>query len=395
MASKTKNVLIMVSRSDSFGNDLIIGIIEYSKLCGNWSLTTELPPYLEALEKAKHKYSFKNSGFDGVIASIPNKEKANKLYFGDVPAVIAHETDEKKLHNIPSIVCDNTEIGRLAANFFHERGFRNMAFFGFREFNWSVERQTKFIDANKQLNLETDIFLLPKKAFKQKSENEARVISWLKNLKTPAAILCANDDLGLYLIKRCKEVEIKVPNQIAILGIDNNEIDCNLTSPSLSSISYNSQKAGFQAAEILDQMMDGKAPQNYKILISPLNIINRMSTDFFAVPDTDILNAINFIKSNSRNLISVDDVARAVNISRRNLSRKFRDTLGRSISNEIKRAKTELICHMLTETDISVSTIAYKMGFNDATHISRFFKSQIKVSPIEYRNNYSINKGSS
>lgn len=379
----------MVSRTDSFGNNLIVGIIEYSKLCGNWALTTQLHPYLE---KNQSRYTFKGIGVDGVIAYIPNKDKADKVFFGDVPAVIAHETEENKIHKITSIVCDHHGVGALAANFFNERGFHNIGFFGFKEFNWSIERQKGFEKANKDFGLKTNVFLLSTKAFKPQPKNEQKIISWLTSLKFPACVLCANDDLGMYLIKICKKSEIQIPNQIAILGVDNNEIDCNLTTPSLSSISYNSQKAGFQAAEALDRLMHGKAPLQDKIIISPVGVINRMSTDIFAVPDEEVLKAVSFIKSNSRNPIQVDDVARAINISRRNLSRKFKQYLGRSIANEIIRARIDNICHMLTDTDISVSEIAYKTGFNDATHISRFFKAQTKLTPLEYRNKFSIKK---
>ncbi|HBG27137.1 MAG: hypothetical protein A2Y10_18625 [Planctomycetes bacterium GWF2_41_51] len=387
MTSKIKNIMIMISRDDSFGNNLIAGIIEYSKLCGNWTLTTQLPQYLE---KHQSQYSFKGTGIDGVIAYIPNKEKADKIFFGDIPAVIAHETEENKIHKITSIVCDHRKIGTLASNFFKERGFHNIGFLGFEEFNWSIERQKGFENANALFGCKTKTFLLPAQAFKPRPQNEKKIISWLKSLHYPACVLCANDDLGLYLIKTCIKAEIKVPGQVAILGVDNNEMDCNLTTPSLSSISYNSQKAGFQAAETLDSLMLGKPALYEKIIVSPIGVINRMSTDSFAVLDEDVIKAINYIKINNRTLIQVDDVAHAINISRRNLSRKFKNTLGRSISDEIRRTKAEYICHLLADTNTSVSEIAYRTGFNDATHISRFFKEQTGITPLEYRRNYSL-----
>lgn len=391
MASRLKNVMIMISRSDSFGTNLIVGIIEYSKLCGDWALTTDLPPYLEKQQQSQSPYSLQSAGFDGVIAYIPNKDKANMINF-DIPAVIAHETDEAKVHSLPYIVCDNREIGKLAALFFKEKGFTNIGFLGFVEFQWSIERQKSFKNANEEIGLATNTFLLSASVFNSKTDNQQQIITWFTELKKPAAILCANDDLGLYLIRLCKNAGIKVPDQIAILGVDNNEIDCNLTTPSLSSISYNSQKAGLQAAEILNKLIDGKKISQKKILISPVEVINRMSTDIFAIADSDVLEAIKFIKINSRNPIQVDDVAVAVNISRRNLSRKFMKALGRSISSEIKRANIEDICHMLTDTNMSVSKIAYRTGFTNASHISRYFKMQTGSTPLEYRDKFSIKK---
>jgi LacI family transcriptional regulator len=389
MAANMKNVMIMVSRYDSFGNDLIQGVIEYSKFCGKWALTTELPPYLASYHDEGLNYSLEDSGFDGVIAYIPNRHEADKIHFGSLPAVIAHDTQESPNHEIPYITCDNMEIGELASSFFDERGYKNRGFFGFRNFEWSVQRQKGFTEANRREKIKTDSLLIESPEFKPDSELEKKVLPWLENLPKPACILCGNDDLGLYLIKTCKKHEIKVPDSIAILGVDNNEIDCNLTTPSLSSISYNSKRAGFQAAQTLDLLMEGKPAPNRKIVISPVKVVDRMSTNAYAVTDIDVIKALSFIKNNSMTPLQVTEVADAVNLSRRTLSRKFKQHIGRTIADEIKRAQTGAISQMLINSHMSVSEIAFRIGLNDSSHISRYFKMNTGLTPLEYRKKFS------
>jgi LacI family transcriptional regulator len=390
MSAKFKKVMIMISRADPFGDNFTRGIIEYSKLYGNWNLTTQLPLYLEKQTSQNKTIVLKEAGFDGAIAYIPSQEKAKKVSFRGLPAIVAHATEESKLYNIPYIVCNNDAIGKMASVFFNERGFRNMAFYGFKVFEWSMQREQSFVQANTKLSVTTEIYLTSSDDFTKNTPKEKQILStWLKNLPKPIAILAANDDLGIRLVQLCQENNIKVPSEIAVLGIDNDEIECNLTTPSLSSISYNSKGAGFQAAQILDDLMDGGKVHQQIILISPIEVINRQSTNIFAVGDKDVLKALDYVKNNSRSIIQVEDIATAIGMSRRNLARKFKKHIGISIHNAIKQARTEDIRHMLVDTDLPVTQIAKSLGFTDASHISRYFKLQTGTSPVEYRKKYS------
>jgi LacI family transcriptional regulator len=390
MSGIFKKVMIMISRADPFGDNFTRGIIEYSKLHGNWNLTTQLPLYLEKQTSLNKTIILKNAGFDGAIAYIPNQDKAKKVSFRGLPAIVAHYSEENKLYNIPYIVCNNKAIGKMASTFFNERGFRNLAFYGFTGFDWSMQRQESFVGANTNLGMETKLYLTTSDAFTKNTAKEKRELAnWLKKLPKPMAILAANDDLGIRLVQMCQENDIKVPSEIAILGIDNDEIDCNLTTPSLSSISYNSKGAGYQAAEMLDGLMNGQTIDKHIILIHPIEVINRQSTNIFAVGDKDILMALDFIKSNSRNILQVEDIASVVGMSRRNLARKFKIHLGISIHDAIKQTRTEDIKHMLTDTDLPITQIATSLGFADASHISRYFKVQTGITPVEYRKQYS------
>jgi LacI family transcriptional regulator len=390
MGEKHKKVMIIISRADPFGDNFTRGVIEYSKLHGTWNLTTQLPLYLEKQTSLNKLIVLKDAGFDGVIAYIPNRDKAKKVCFRGLPAIVAHYTEESKLYNIPYIVCNNEAIGKMASVFFNERGFTNLAFYGFAEFDWSMQRQNSFVKANADLGLETKLHLTTSNSFtKNTAREKQKIADWLKKLPYPVAILAANDDLGIRLIQICQENDIKVPSEIAILGIDNDEIGCNLTTPSLSSISYNSKDAGFRAAEMLDGLMNGQTIDKHIIFIHPIEVINRQSTNIFAVGDKYVLEALDFIKTNSRNILQVDNIAAAIGMSRRNLARKFKEHLGMSIHDAIKQTRTEGIRHMLIDTDLPITQIAISLGFTDASHISRYFKVQTGITPVEYRKKYS------
>ncbi|OHB51459.1 MAG: hypothetical protein A2Y12_08565 [Planctomycetes bacterium GWF2_42_9] len=385
-----KKVMIMVSRSDPFGYNFTRGIIEFSKLNGAWNLTTQLPPYLEKQNSKNKPIVLKDVGFDGAIAYIPNQDNAKKVSFRGLPAIVAHFTEESKLYNIPYIICDNNAIGKMASDFFVERGFRNFAFYGFRVFEWSMQREQSFTQANNLLGLSTDIYLTSSDEFTKNTPQEKQKLSnWLKKTPKPIAILAANDDLGIRLVQICQENNIKVPSEIAVLGVDNDEIECNLTTPSLSSISYNSKDAGFQAAQLLDSLMNGEKINQQIIPISPIEVINRQSTNIFAIDDKDILKALDYIKNHSRSMLQVEDIASAAGMSRRNLARKFKTHIGISIHNAIKQARTEDIRHLLIDTDLPITQIAKSLGFTDASHISRYFKFETGISPVEYRKKYS------
>ncbi|OHB44344.1 MAG: hypothetical protein A2Y13_09175 [Planctomycetes bacterium GWC2_45_44] len=390
MGAKHKKVMIMISRADPFGHNFTRGVIEYSKLHGTWNLTTQLPLYLEKQTSLNKLIILKNAGFDGAIAYIPNQDKAKKVSFKGLPAIVAHYTEESKLYNIPYIVCNNKAIGKMASAFFNERGFRNLSFYGFAGFDWSMQRQDSFVSANAGLGIETKLYLTTSDSFtKNTAMEKQKLANWLKKLPNPMAILAANDDLGIRLVQICQENNIKVPADIAILGIDNDEIDCNLTTPSLSSISYNSKDAGFQAAEMLDGLMNGQTIDKHIIFIHPIEVINRQSTNIFAVGDKEVLKALDFIKTNSRSILQVDDIATAIGMSRRNLARKFKNHLEMSIHDAIRQARTEGIRHMLIDTDLPITQIAISLGFTDASHISRYFKVQTGITPVEYRKKYS------
>jgi LacI family transcriptional regulator len=200
--------------------------------------------------------------------------------------------------------------------------------------------------------------------------------------------MACNDDRGEWVIEACKIAGLSVPDNIAIIGVDNDQLICDLCSPPLSSIVMNVEKAGYEAAALLDKMMSGEKIHNSEIPIQPTHVAVRQSTDTLAINDSDVVAAIRFIRSHSKDVIQVNDVVNVVPLSRRVLEKRFRSILGHSIFDEIRRVRVEQIIQMLAETEMSVSEIAQVLGFPDVAHVSRYFSKEKGMSPLAYRKQY-------
>ncbi len=197
--------------------------------------------------------------------------------------------------------------------------------------------------------------------------------------------MACNDMRGQHITEACAKAGIEVPYEVAIIGADNDSHVCDISNPPLSSIALDVEKAGFEACELLDKLMAGKKLKPRMIVIHPTRIVTRRSTDIIAIEDAIISEALQFIHNNANRPIQVSDITKALNVSRNALNYKFMKILRRSVYNEIKRVRIELIRQMLLETDLSVSHIALKLGYYNANHIARYFKQKTGISPLEYR----------
>ena len=217
-------------------------------------------------------------------------------------------------------------------------------------------------------------------------QSELQQISeWLASLPKPLAIMACNDDRGRHVIEACKMANVKIPYEAAVLGVDNDELFCELCDPPLSSIARDTEAAGFEAAAVLDKLMSGQKTDCNRIIVHPTHVVARVSSDILAIEDPEVAKALSFIEYHSRQHTLVDEVADAVAMSRRNLHRRFVKTLGRTVHQEIRRARVELVVQMLLETDMTIAQIAYALGWPSEKHIAREFKAVKGVTPLAFR----------
>jgi LacI family transcriptional regulator len=263
----------------------------------------------------------------------------------------------------------------MAAEHLLERGFTNFAYCGFKNMPWSIERCEAFDKKIRKAGFTVRMYLSPVSQISSLIEHLAtKLPKWLHSLRFPTGVMCCNDDMGRILLDVCKSARINVPEQIAVVGVDNDDLVCELTDPPLSSVSLNSRVAGFEAAVLLNKLMNGTKMAGQVIIHRPSFVATRQSSDVYAIRDKEVAAALAFIRTNVRKPILVSDVARSVSLSERQLFTKFRNALSRSVHDEIKRARIEQISKLLTETDLSITEIAYNMGFTGTEHISRYFK---------------------
>jgi len=378
-----KRIVLLIETSRAFGRQLIMGIAHYSKLNGPWSFYKE-PIGLKS--SIPHLTSWKP---DGIIMrdSLITKE----LLKLKIPTILAVH-DSQYPQNLPVIKTDSYSIAKLASEHLMEKGLKNFAFCGFDSYDWSKERRINFCRFNSKVGYKTYIYCQPKRIKKNDWENEQHhVRDWVKALPKPVGIFACNDDRGQDILEVCKLLNLKVPEDVAVMGVDNDPMVCNISDPPLTSIALNVESAGYQAAKLIDDMIDKKNIYGKQIIVTPSYVVQRQSSDIFAVDDISVAQAISFIKNNARNKILVEDVVKAVNINRRTLERRFRRAIHRSIVEEIKYTRIELISKLLIESDFSISQITSFFNFTDVEHISRYFKREKGVGLRAFRKNNKSN----
>lgn len=374
--NKIPKIILSIETSRQVGRELLMGIADYANINGPWCF------YSEPGDKKVSLPQTKDFSADGMIASINSAKKALKLREYDIPII----TKDFKIEGIPVIEGDNESISNLAANHFFKMGLKYFAYCGCNRFEWSKKRGNFFKQFFVENNLEK-YFYEKTIAFKQTLDKEFQELStWLRSLPKPVGILAENDERGRHIIEACKISGIIVPDEVSVLGVDNDELICNLCEPQLSSIALATRKTGFDTAKLLDQMMSKKQKiLDTKITVAPMHVIQRQSTNIIAVKDDDIIKAINFIRNNCRTPLTVTEVAETVNLSRRVLEKKFRKYLKRSVLEYIKSTRIDLISKMLIETDMTITEIAHTMGFPGVDHISRYFRQAKGINPRKFR----------
>jgi LacI family transcriptional regulator len=323
---------------------------------------------------------------NGIITREP--KKLQELIARGLPTIVVIHLEEP-IQGLPNIVTDNISVGKMAAEHLLERGFRHFAYCGFEEMFWSRDRGESFSKRIAEMGFETYLYKRPQsEVWSSKEEEQAIIANWLKSLPKPVGLMACNDDRGQYIIDACKIAGVDVPNEVAVIGVDNDDLICDLSDPPLSSIAINAKRGGYEAAELLDKLMAGKKVANQTIVVRPTHIVTRQSTDILAIEDREIALAMRFIRRHSKEMIQVDDVARAVSMSRRTLERRFRKAFGRSVHKELKRARTNQIVQMLVETNLPVSAITSILGYPSATHIARYFRKEKGFGLLAYRKKY-------
>jgi len=391
MARSRKPLKVLLAIGSSRGSErgILRGIARYSRFHGPWILYREVPFYRKPPYSSEPKHTgtstrLPDGDIDGLIGFVANSAQLRKLIPPGLPAVVLPIED--KTTNRCRIVEEDNVVGRIAAEHFLERGFTRFAFCGYDRMYWSRVRQEGFIQhlAKKGYTVYLcDFGKLP--AGTSPQTEQALIAGWLKSLPKPIGLLACNDDRAQQVFEANKTAGMHVPDDVAILGVDNDDMICELTNPPLSSIAMNFEQVGYEAAVQLDRQVQGKKASHMDIYVRPTHIHTRLSTDAVAVEDPVVAKGLRFIRDHAPDIQSVGEVVEVTASSRRLLERHFRQTIGVSIYKEIQRVRIERACEMLVATDWSLGDIAERCGFSNPIHLSVAFKRQMKVAPGQYR----------
>lgn len=363
---------------------MLNGVADYAHYHGPWSFYWE-PGGLESAWPV-----LKSLDADGII--MRDVDRLQEVLSLDIPTVvIGHK--RKEVSGVVNVVTDSMQIGHMGAEHLIQCGFKNFAFVSISNqpketVSWAQLREESFVRRIHELGFETHTYLLPRTTGRNWVRERNALATWLKSLPKPVGLMACNDDCGVQVMEACKVAELPVPDQVGVIGADNDEIVCGLSNPAMSSVAINFERAGYEAAEALHQIMQGGKRGGGKINVPATHIATRRSTDIVAVADPALGRALRFIRDHSRRAIGVGDVAKAAGFSRRALERRFRHEIGISILDQIRKARTEQICKMLVETALPVGQIAESLGFEDVQHFARYFRSAREMSPLAYRKSF-------
>ncbi len=289
---------------------------------------------------------------------------------------------------------DPKAIGKAAAEHFIERGFRNFGMFPWDENYHSRYRGESFVAALRRKKFPCDVFERGKEypphdgPMPAASGGSEQIRRWLAGLPKPLGVFCIDDSMGVWVCEVCRRTGVRVPEEVAVLSADDDDMFCSIVYPHLSSIAVPAEQVGFEAARLLDAMLSGRKPPKRPVMLPPMDVTTRHSTDVMAIEDIFVIEAVRFIRENAQRGIRVEEVAEAVSMSRRALERRFRKLIGRSPFTEIRRVQIERVKMLLARTDETLETLAPECGFSSVARMAPAFKDATGMTLGGYRRQF-------
>ncbi|MEZ0268474.1 MAG: substrate-binding domain-containing protein [Phycisphaerae bacterium] len=404
-------VLILVETSKAYGRGMLAGIGRYALAHGPWSIFFEERSLFDRLP-----HWFAQWRGDGIIVRGNSPAMVRTLMTKGVPVI---ETDGRITgFGLPLVYVDNAAVARAAAEHFAERGLTAQAYVDLSLQRWSRLRLAAYQAELARRGLPAPhVYRTPPRLLRADWQRQrARLVAWIQRLPKPVGLFAENDVTGLRVLDACRLINVPVPEQIAVLGVDNDPVLCDLATPRLSSVDLNVERMGYESAALLDQLMQARAaggqravaarlrqlraahpphpgprppdervPPALEILVESPGVALRQSTDVLATDDPDVADAARYIRERACTGIAVKDLVAELPLSRRVLERRFRAALGRSPKDEIMRVKMTRAKELLAGTDLSLAAIAAQTGFSSLNYLSNAFSRETGISPRAYR----------
>jgi LacI family transcriptional regulator len=369
-------VALLIETSNAYARGLLQGVVAWQREHRPWSLFL-----------AEHTRGDKPPAWladwdgDGIIARIENAGIARALRRVRLPMVDVSAA--RLLPALPWFETDDAAVAQAVFEHPRERGFRNFAFCGDPRFNWSNWRQEHF---QRAVQAEGGTCFAYEPASVATDRDAADDLArWLRSLPKPVGVMACYDLRGVQVLDACRRLGVPVPDEVAVVAVDNDELLCELAHPPLSSVIPNTRRTGYEAAALLDRLMNGGRARGETHLIPPLGVATRQSTDVLAIEDPHVSRAVRYIREHACDGINVRDVLRAVPQSRRLLEARFKKLLGRTPHEEILRVQLRRVKQLLTETDLPLETIAERTGFAHPEYLSVVFRREVGQPPSRYR----------
>jgi LacI family transcriptional regulator len=382
-AAESPLVAVILDAARPYDRLIIGGIAAYSREHGRWSLYVEEDP-LEKLPDLKRWHG------QGVIANFDDRRVAEAIRGLAIPVVGVgggygwHDAAS----GIPYVYTDNAAIGRLGAEHLLACGFEHLAFCGYPKSviaGWSAERAAAFRVAADAQERVCHVFTGRIGMARRWEDLQAELRSWLEALPKPIGLMACNDVRARHVLEACRGLGLRVPHDVAVIGVDNDEMICELTDPPLSSVDQAARQIGYEAAAILDQLMLGAPVAERRVVVPPLGVVARASSDTLATDDAEVVQTLQALRRDPWHRPHVADLAAAAGISRSTLEQRFRAAVGRTIHEEYVRLRLAGMQKLILETDLSLKAVAQRAGFPSLQYMTTFLRRHTGLTPARLR----------
>ncbi len=376
----SRKVALFIDMEGGYGRDVLRGVNRYTRTRMPWIMFGDPERIVAPIR------NLSNWRGDGMIVQVSSSEGFRFLENASVP--IVNVSQLMRQSDYPRVVSDSRRIGQLGALHLLERGFRHLAFCGFTDHHYSELREEAFAAEAVREGLECSRLDTepPQVRPEQWGRGQKELARWLLRLPKPVGVMACNDVRARHVSKVCFEAGIRIPEMLALVGADDDALVCETSNPPLSSVDVSAEIIGYQAAMLLDRLMNGeKIPSGETILVPPKGVVVRRSSEMFAIPDPGVAKAVRFIHDHAAEPIGVEDVVGAVPLSRRVLERRFRAVLDRTVYEMIAHARIERAKQLLLHSDIPTTAIAERSGFAYVQQFNSMFKRLVGLTPGAFR----------
>lgn len=378
-----KQVAVVMSLNKPFDRQVVLGVTRFVQRQAAWSI------YLEEAPAAKIP-DLKKWGGDGIIADLDDPGIAKAVVGLKIPVVgIGNLSDDDfRRFGISIVHTDDAAVARMAAEHLLERGLIHFAYAGDATPSvdqWNHIRRDEFTRRVRERGGDCVILADSGQSVRQWRTAQKTLASQLARLHKPVGVMAANDNRARHVAEACRLAGLQIPDDVALLGVDNDTIACTLAAPPLSSVWQGTEQIGFAAAQLLDRLLRRPALRPQRISMAPIGVVARQSSDVYSVSDPLVEQALHYIRDNAGCRIGVPDVVRAVDVSRSNVAARFRRLLGRTIQAEIQRQRVNLAKDLLMTTTLPIHEIAQRAGFNNAQYMNAVFQRSLRVTPGSFR----------
>jgi LacI family transcriptional regulator len=377
---KLKQVALLIEPSGSYGRGLLQGIAKYNRDHSKWSIYFR--PH--GLGDATPAWLRTWKG-DGMLVRLETPEMVAAVRRYGIPVVNLRGTLPKL--RFPFVTIDHGEIAALAFQHLRERALRHFAFCGRPRPGNPVlhERGEHFRALVEQSGGQCHIYPLDVRRTMAWDCEQHRLADWIRSLPKPVGIMACNDECGLQVLDACRRAGVIVPDEVAVVGVDDDPAICDLAIPPLSSIDVNAETVGYEAAALLDRMMEGGEAPEEPIKVAPRGVVARASTDLVASEDREVGQALWYIRERACTGLHVGDVLRHMAMSRASLQHRMKEVTGRTIHQEIQRVRLERVKDLLAMTDKTIKQVARESGFASVQYMTRVFRATTTETPARYR----------